>query len=198
MKSAQQGVYFKPMNAIQSISKNQLWISTRQHLLSDLVKSGLKPSVYQLKPFTTENRREFLKKFFVSRSKCDSNIEEKINEIENFLRRLHEQRSDEGSATNPLVLRMIADLCSRDKNLKLSEANQFSIYDKFTSEMVKRCLTKGADAVETVSNGYFGFLRRSKDFMSQLSTRRNLRKLFPNVKTTFSSINFQGSKIFRN
>lgn len=142
---------FDLMTAIQKLSKNQLWISTRPHLVSEL-KNVLNPFALKLKPFTIENRREFFEKFFISRDKEDQNIEHKLKEVEEFLEDL--QRKSFSSLSNPLLFKMIAECFDDDHNMKLSTVNLFSIYDQFTTKMVERSMEKGPEAWKSLASAH--------------------------------------------
>lgn len=142
---------FDLMIAIQKLSKNQLWISTRPHLVSEL-KNILNPFSLKLKPFTRANRKEFFENFFTLRDKEDQNIEQKLKKVEEFLEDL--QRKSFSSLSNPLLFKMIAECFDDDHNLKLSNVNLFSIYDQFTTKMVERSMEKGPEAWKSLANAH--------------------------------------------
>lgn len=87
------------MNAIEKLTFNQLWISTRPHLLEEL-ESNFHSVTFKLKPFTYKNRKEFFKKFFNSKNKSEQVIEGTLLEIDEFLRKL-KCNNGKNSVTNP-------------------------------------------------------------------------------------------------
>lgn len=141
---------FGLMSDIRSLSKNQLWMSTRPHLVEDL-KKILNPIIFTLKPFTEANRKEFFEKYYSG----DPNLEHKLKEIEGFMEKLNPHGWQDRSVSNPLVMKMILENLDDNQNFKLSEANLFSIYDQFTKKLVRKCgQEKGPEANNDISNSF--------------------------------------------
>lgn len=141
---------FNLMIAIQAFSKNQLWISSRPHLQND-VENDLNPIMFKLKPFTEENRKEYFVKFFTAKKYGDQNIAEKIEDIDEFLKKLQLDKTNR-FVSNPLIFKMLAECFDEDRSLKLSQTYLFSIYDQFAKKMIKRTMSAGHDAQESVAN----------------------------------------------
>lgn len=143
------------MNLMVGIKKkttNQLWIATRPHLVEELEAELPDLCAFKLKPFSRENREEFFEKFL--KHKMIDDMSTKLNEIESFLRLLmnHSWLSD--SFSNPLLLRMIAELFEDDSSFELSSTSMFSVYDHFASKMVEKSLDKGPEAKKNLVNCY--------------------------------------------
>lgn len=141
---------FSLMIAIQAFSMNQLWISSRPHLRSD-VENDLNPITFKLQPFTEENRKEFFVNFFTAKGNGNQNIAEKMIDINSFFVKI--QREMPGRfISNPLMFTMIAECFDDDENLKLSFSYLFSIFDQFTKKMIKRTMNLGIVAQGSVAN----------------------------------------------
>lgn len=139
---------------IRAPSKNQLWVSTRPHLLSEL-NNSLHPIMFRLQPFTRENRHDFFSKFFKSIDLDDRNITEKLEEIEIFLENLRSKSFNFESISNPLLLKMIAECFDIDENFSLPSANLYTIYKQFTMKMVEKSIEKGGEEInKSLSKDY--------------------------------------------
>lgn len=140
----------KFMMGIQETSMNKLWISTRPHL-TDNLSTQLTSIQIQLKPFTKQNRVDFFKKFFQSLHLDGESLRQKLSEIEEFLRSLGDHKF---SITNPLMLRIIAEIFDEDPNFKIAEANLYSLYDEFTKNLIYKCMEKGPEAKRNLANQF--------------------------------------------
>lgn len=202
---------FALMVAIQTLSKNQLWISTRPHLVSELTNI-LHPITFRLKPFTKKDQQTFFKNFFTSRNSQDQNIEQKLREIDELLKKLYIKGSL--SISNPLLFKMIAECFDvDDENSKLLASNLFSIYEHFTTKMVDRCMKKGPEARKTLAMSYgklemMKFYQKSSFVTCFEHTKRSIQEMinlcFNNVSTPSSDniariglMFYDGSDCFR-
>lgn len=132
---------FNLMSAIKRLSKNQLWISTRPHLASE-VENIFQPLTLRLKSFTKKNRHDFFRNILTRNSK-PQNIENKLKEVGGFFDKL-ESNSRCDSSSNPLVYRLIAEICSY--NFKPMNTNLFTVYNEFTNKMIEKCMNKGPES----------------------------------------------------
>lgn len=132
-------------------TRNQLWISTRPHLLEILEKVAT-PKVFKLKPFSEENRKKFFTEFFQTKINNEQELEKTIGELETFTQSLETANFE--LLTIPLLLRMIAEIFDDNPKLDLRNANRFSIYDDFIKKMFKRCMKKGPEAEESLARQF--------------------------------------------
>lgn len=136
------------MIGIKQQSRNQLWISSRPHLVEELQEELGDLFAIKLQPFSRDNRKEFFAKCFDNSEDGES----KLNEIENFLTSLVNNSWLSDSFSNPLLLKMIAELFEEDENFELSMSSMFSVYDHFTMKIVEKCMDKGPEARKNIVN----------------------------------------------
>lgn len=134
----------KLMLGIKENSKNQLFIATRPHLVRELERS-LKTRAFKLTPFSDENRREFYNKFLEGKNVEIAKRKTVLDSIEKFVETL-ERHSWRDTISNPMLIRMIAELIEDDFDFQLADSNLFSIYDNFVNKMIGNLARKGSEA----------------------------------------------------
>lgn len=127
--------------AIKEQSGNRLFISTRPHLAQE-ISERLNANTYKLKPFTKEDQKDFFVKFLRSKKVSESNFEKILKSIENFISKLDQRES----ISNPLLMRLIAELLDGNFDMKLENANIFTIYDHFVEKVIDEFIEKGYEA----------------------------------------------------
>lgn len=132
------------IRGIRSVSNNQLWISSRPHLKTDLIQT-LDPKVFSLKPFSEECQNKFFRLKFKHMNFDENSWSDTIEKIENSLRPLGDV------ASNPLLLDMIASLSVEHPKSEYNSENIYSILESFLLKMVEKCMEKGCEAKASVS-----------------------------------------------
>lgn len=120
-------------------SNNQLWISTRTHLESEL-SSKVNAVAFRLIEFSVDDQKKFFEEFMKSKGESGLSLETKLKEIENFMLSLSKKTNF--STSNPLLMRMIAEIYNEGLNLT-ADTNLFSIYDEFVKKTIQNCMRKG-------------------------------------------------------
>lgn len=128
---------FGLMGDIDKLSANQLWVSTRIHLVEELREVFKKSIVFAVKPFTKVDRHEFIANNY------SSGGEEIEKEIESFFMKMETNRWSVNPVENPQVIGMIIEIFK--ENLELSEKNLYQVYDQFTKKMIAKAMQKGQD-----------------------------------------------------
>lgn len=101
--------------------------------------------------FNHENRREFFENVFQAKKVNSGKIAETLFEIENFLK-TSENSSSSDYFSNPLLLRMIAELFMDNLNFQLADANLYSIFDEFVQKSIEKLYEKGAEAYNDIKD----------------------------------------------
>jgi len=117
--------FLKFLRIIQSETRNIHFISTRPSYSVELMQT-FRTKSYTFIPFSIEEQEKFLRKFFISQNLTNetliSTYLEKIHKIVNSVKLKDDM--------TPLLLRMIAELISNDKEIFETE-NVYEIYEKF-------------------------------------------------------------------
>lgn len=121
---------------------NQLWVATRSHLkVLSRCNLGIDSlSCYKLKPFTKDDRSEFIRQHFGSNFSMV-----KLKEIENFLSQLETIAWPINSILSPLILRMILEILEGEPKIRLKKINLYSIYELFVEKMIEKYVKKGSE-----------------------------------------------------
>lgn len=117
-------------SGIRSLTENQLFISTRPHLKNDL-ELKLNVKSLWLVHFDGQEQTKFLECFMEAKEFKSEVIAKSVKKIENFLENLSTDFS------NPLLLRMIADIIDENGETKLSLLNCFLIYEHFIDKIIE-------------------------------------------------------------
>lgn len=143
----------KFLKAAKSSTRNQLWISTRPHLVKDLSES-LDVGCFHLKPFTKIEQRNFYYKFYEHRNIATSEFDRYVKGIEKLMAFLSKNRLFWSTITNdiisnPLFMRITAeiyddDAMQRSKNGKcLTLCNLYLMYERFNKKKFSLWMHKG-------------------------------------------------------
>lgn len=130
---------------IHKTSQNQLWISTRPHLVQEL-KNRVSVNHFKLQSFNFDEQQDFFRKFLLHKKVHENLVESRLTEIDKFLSSLKRKSWNESeSIANPLLMRMIVDIFD-DDDVKLEDSNYYAIYEKFALKMVNNLGEKGPEA----------------------------------------------------
>lgn len=154
----------KLISGIKAGTKNQVWISTRPHLMAEL--ESFKLTKLQLKPFDEQDCTSFFEKFLKNKNVGQETSAKLLLEIETFLKttRLNALYA---SYASPLVMKLISEVIEEDSYVLSS--NLFSLYEQFEKKMYKKCMSKGSEAEkdlakalsnQELSNYFFGLSLR--------------------------------------
>lgn len=135
------GLTLRLLEAAQSLTKNQLWISTRPHVANDL-SEALGQEFFHMKPFTQVEQRSFYRQFFENRNIEMFDLNRNIAGIEKLMNFLSKNRLfwspiTGDISTNPLFMRITAEIYDDDvmhessKGKCLTLCNLYLMYDRF-------------------------------------------------------------------
>ena len=128
------------LKLINHTTKNQIWISTRPHLVEALQNFIGFEEAYRLKPLTLDDEQTFLKLYFQHQNvDCEKNLEA-VNKVFNLIK----QRGT--YLSNPFLLQMIAEIIADDENFQFNKPNYYSIYEAFVDKQIMRFMKKGREA----------------------------------------------------
>lgn len=140
----------KLLKRIRETSKNTLWVSTRPHFQQELSNVMSSPLIFNLEPITYYNRMQFYEKFLMSKTKTSKNdLKLCLERFRDFLKSFE---SNMNFIENPLILKMVVEIFAQNPDLDSSKLNKYSIYEQFTTMMVKKCVLKGPEAIASVAN----------------------------------------------
>lgn len=139
----------KLTKALMTLTKNQVWISTRPHLAQELKNELKLDLVNKLMPFSEDDECKFIEMLF--KAKKIRNIQ-KINKANEVFRTLEDQH---GSISNPLILRMIVEVVveSEFNIFDDKELNLHLIYQFFFKKSISILYDKGEQAIEELQQG---------------------------------------------
>lgn len=129
------------MGGIREESENQLWVTTRPHLVNEL-EVFLRTKSFKLLPFTIENRRKFVMGFLKRRKNYNQKSSE---EIEKFFEIIEKISFQNDSVSNLVVIQMTVELLEDDLYFKIDK-NLFTIYDEYVKKMFVKLAQKGSEA----------------------------------------------------
>jgi hypothetical protein len=115
--------------------ENQLWITTRTHLESEICDKLELDSIFTLKPFTSENIKDFLREYFIS-IKITENIEENVEMLE---KKISKGLKETDLIGVPQLLKLFADACVKDGKIDeefLKNLTKFKIYREAISKKI--------------------------------------------------------------
>lgn len=152
----------KLMSAVKTLTKNQVWISSRTHLKEEL-EEKFGSNTYMLMPFTRDDREIFLAEVIKEKNMEAVELPKLFNKIKTFALSFDRWVGPEvEQLANPLLLRMIADLVDDiDYDFDSSGFNIFLIYKSFVNKMLRNCMKKGREAESDIVE----YIRSSKNIM---------------------------------
>lgn len=132
----------KLLKSIKSLTKNELWISSRPQQKLEL-ENYFQTEAYKLKPFTDQNKKDFI-------SKCLKNIVDDIripkacSDIENFLLPIQTHFT-----ITPLFLHTVTEIWINELKNNSVDPNLYLIYSKFISRILEWSINESSEASES-------------------------------------------------
>lgn len=138
----------KLMKSYAASNKNQLWFGSRTHFAKEL-EENLDSKAFKMSPFTIEDQKIFLFKFWKSESKNNfGNLEEIAEALIVKLKRASFHGEFENFFGIPLQLRMLAEIfkhnlsniddCCQNIFFDNEKVNLYRFYEFFTSKMMEK------------------------------------------------------------
>lgn len=194
----------KLMKSLKNLTSNQLWISTRPHLINDLSRE-LDQIHFHLKPFKSLEQLNFYYKFYENRNVPETDLDRYVLGIEKLMSFLNQNRLFWSTITNeiisnPLFMRIAAEIYDDDvmqqtKNGKcLTLCNLYLMYERFIEKKFSLWMHKGrlsiTDQIE---------IHRSSKSVMRCHLRLALEKTFNDnqVKTLVEESNLTTEQITR-
>lgn len=143
----------KLLISLKTMSRNQLWISTRPHLANELSQE-LDCDLFHLKPFKSIEQRNFYYQFYEHRKVPRADLDRYVKGIEKLMSFLNQNRLFWSTITNeiisnPLFMRIAAeiyddDVMQQSKNGKcLTLCNLYLMYERFIEKKFSLWMHKG-------------------------------------------------------
>lgn len=141
------------LKAVKSFSTNQLWISTRPHLVNHLSQE-LNEEHVQLKPFTSIEQHNFYYKFYEHRNIATCDLDRYVKAIEKLMSFLSKNHLFWSTITNdiisnPLFMRIAAEIYD-DEAIQQTKSgkcftlcNLYLIYERFIEKKFSLWMRKG-------------------------------------------------------
>lgn len=130
----------KFVKIVKESSSNQIWISTRPHLVKYIQDFLTLKDVYRLKPLESEDTEEFLTKLLHCKG---DHSQEKIDAIYKFFSRLEAFHNN--FQWNPYLLYMAVEIAVdlNDVQIGIENPNPYSMYKAFVNMLILRFMKKG-------------------------------------------------------
>lgn len=143
----------KLLKTMKNESNNQLWISTRPHLVKEL-SEYLAVDYFNLKPFTKIEQRNFYYKFYEHRKIPSYELDRYVNGIEKLMAFLSKNRLFWSTITNdiisnPLFMRIAAEIYDEEamQDVKIEKCltmcNLYLMYERFIENKFTLWMKKG-------------------------------------------------------
>lgn len=120
---------------IKNKLKHQLWVSSQSHLIEDLEKK-LETQAVKLQPFTSKDQTEYYRKYLECKNIDQINFDRRFKQCKDFLKFNDENKfSFSGNISNPLLMKIVADLLDARQVNEISHVNFSSLYNEATRLM---------------------------------------------------------------
>lgn len=124
--------------SITTMTTNKLWIATRNHMEKELSDRFSNPSTFKMKPLSMEDQKTFFENFLKLKILNEDDLSRRLNEIENFLSSINTHTYY--SVSNPLLMRMIAEVSIDESSFFSDDSSLFYVYDVFVKKMIENLL----------------------------------------------------------
>lgn len=179
-------------------TNNFQYISTRPYYAKE-IEEKFSISSHKLVPLNKHERFEYITKFiaieifglnadefwhnYKDKKIVNKELQDVITKSQKILRYIENSNTQNRLISNPLLLRMIAEISSC-KTFNVSRLNIYEIFDIFIREKLKRLYAKG----EIVANDFSQILTKSNTNILVMHQALALKQIFPNVNTSYLQI----------